>query len=745
MRRKLIIGSVLVLGCLLQGAYVFGQTEMGTAFTYQGRLTDNGVPADDDYDFQFKLCDDPAAACQVAGTAVVDYVDDHQVDDGLFTVEVDFGSDVFNGRARWLELAVRAGASTGAYTTLTPRQKLTPTPHALALPGLWTQQNGPTDSPNLIGGYSENIVNPGAVGATISGGGGPGAENRVFDDHGTIGGGMANEAHKAATVGGGLSNEASGDLSTVGGGLLNVASGVAATVGGGGFFHGNTASDWSSTVSGGDDNVASERGATVSGGEVNRAGGLYSTISGGHANIANGHRATVPGGLRNWANGDYSLAAGRRARALHQGTFVWADSEDNDFPSTSDNTFLIRAAGGVGIGKNDPAEQLDVEGNIHASGTITSGSTITINGTANTISSNNDLELHVSSGRALRIETDPTSPNLIGGSSANNVTSGFQGATIGGGGNVGLSNRVFDHYGTIGGGAGNEAGAAATVGGGYRNEATGSNCTVGGGTSNVAEGAGSTVGGGGFGLNGNTATGTACTVGGGEDNIASVGHSVASGGRGNRASSNYATVPGGLSNTAGGAYSLAAGRQAKANDAGTFVWADSADVDFPSTSEPNFTPTADQFLARTTGGAVFVSAINGAGDSTGGVELPAGGGAWSSLSSRSAKENFASVNHRELLSRLSAISIETWNYKAQDPSIRHIGPMAQDFHNAFGVGEDENRISTIDTDGIALAAIQGLYDMVNEKDAKIADLEARLAALEKLIGRLDAGREGGAR
>ena len=103
------------------------------------------------------------------------------------------------------------------------------------------------------------------------------------------------------------------------------------------------------------------------------------------------------------------------------------------------------------------------------------------------------------------------------------------------------------------------------------------------------------------------------------------------------------------------------------------------------------------------------------------------------LSDRDAKANFAPVDGRKLLERLTAISIETWNYKAQDASIRHIGPMAQDFHEAFGVGEDERHITTIDADGVALAAIQGLYEIVKEKDARIAALEARLAALEMMV------------
>ena len=102
--------------------------------------------------------------------------------------------------------------------------------------------------------------------------------------------------------------------------------------------------------------------------------------------------------------------------------------------------------------------------------------------------------------------------------------------------------------------------------------------------------------------------------------------------------------------------------------------------------------------------------------------------------------------------------VSTWNYKSQDPSIRHIGPMAQDVFGAFGVGEKETMITTIDADGIALAAIQGLLELVQEKDCEIADLESRndelesrndefeirLARLERLVAQTTT-RKGGAR
>ena len=95
-----------------------------------------------------------------------------------------------------------------------------------------------------------------------------------------------------------------------------------------------------------------------------------------------------------------------------------------------------------------------------------------------------------------------------------------------------------------------------------------------------------------------------------------------------------------------------------------------------------------------------------------------------------AKENFAPIDRREILSRLANVSVETWNYKFQSPNIRHIGPMAQDFAAAFGVGEDDKHINMVYAFGVAIASIQALYEMIQEKDTKITALEQRLKELQ---------------
>ena len=102
---------------------------MGTAWTYQGRLMDANMPADKLYDFQFELFDSPEPTAHQVGHTIE--VNDVDVIDGYFTVELDFGSKVFEGDARWLEIAVRPGKTGGRFTFPGPRQEVTPAPYSL--------------------------------------------------------------------------------------------------------------------------------------------------------------------------------------------------------------------------------------------------------------------------------------------------------------------------------------------------------------------------------------------------------------------------------------------------------------------------------------------------------------------------------------------------------------------------------------------------------------------------------------
>lgn len=84
------------------------------------------------------------------------------------------------------------------------------------------------------------------------------------------------------------------------------------------------------------------------------------------------------------------------------------------------------------------------------------------------------------------------------------------------------------------------------------------------------------------------------------------------------------------------------------------------------------------------------------------------------------------------------MSISTWNYESQDEETRHTGPMAEEFAAAFGLGESDRRISAVDADGVALAAIQGLAERVADASDELSD---RLAANEERIDRLEAENE----
>jgi hypothetical protein len=159
-----------------------------------------------------------------------------------------------------------------------------------------------------------------------------------------------------------------------------------------------------------------------------------------------------------------------------------------------------------------------------------------------------------------------------------------------------------------------------------------------------------------------------------------------------------------------------------------FVWADSSDIVFRSTA-PN------QFSARATGGVRFVTAIDVGGNASAGVSLAAGGGSWATISDVAAKADLAAVDVSAVLARVVERPVYTWRYRAESSSALHMGPTAQDFRGAFALGDSERTITTVDADGVALAAIQGLNrKLENELDA----LRARNAALEQALGDLAA-------
>jgi hypothetical protein len=163
---------------------------------------------------------------------------------------------------------------------------------------------------------------------------------------------------------------------------------------------------------------------------------------------------------------------------------------------------------------------------------------------------------------------------------------------------------------------------------------------------------------------------------------------------------------------------------------GTFVFADSVPLPFISGA-------ANEFAVRASGGVRMVTAIDGLGVPSAGTFLAAGSGSWSSFSDSGSKADIQNIDAATILTRLESMPIHTWRYKSQDESIRHLGPMAQDFSAAFGVGDDPRYITSVDADGVALAAIQELARQLRaeseEKDRRISALEAVLSSLREQL------------
>ncbi len=367
----------------------------------------------------------------------------------------------------------------------------------------------------------------------------------------------------------------------------------------------------------------------------------------------------------------------------------------------------------------------------------------------------------------------PRSGSCIGGGYDNTNLAHL--SVIGGGGN----NSVKDTYSFLGGGYYNiiENGSA-TLMGGENNFVSGYLATMGGGYRNTNSSYAATLAGG----YENLARARYTTIAGGERNWAFGQHSAIGGGYGNVTSNYTATVPGGYRNVASGLYSFAAGQRAQALHSGSFVWADDAGSTHASTGDNQFCirarggvqlapNTGLQFAnnsrqkinlwgtdfgigiqagvqyARTGGGFAWYQGGSHADDSynpgNGGFRLMSldGNGlfvnnTFVSLSDRRAKAGFTPIDPRDVLEKVAALPITRWHY-TNAPATTHLGPVAQDFHAAFGLGLDDKSIATVDADGVALAAIQGLNrkltDEVQRQDREIKGLQRSLSELRSLV------------
>lgn len=330
---------------------------------------------------------------------------------------------------------------------------------------------------------------------------------------------------------------------------------------------------------------------------------------------------------------------------------------------------------------------------------------------------------------------------FIGGGNRNSNSG--EGATISGG----ITNTIASgaNFATIGGGGYNQISAdlspvpvASTIAGGYANYVAGSVNTISGGAHNEIYAQDNAFIGGGF---YNTSSGSFSALTGGVTNTIEITgtYGVIGGGQGNLVSGVGAAIPGGIENEASGDHSFAAGTYAKATHEGSFVWSDSRhDVPFESLRDHQFRIQAAGGTQITDGNGNWLEFMWG--DtirSSAGASLSRGG-TWTNASDVNLKQNFAPVDNLAVLDKLASIPSQTWNYISEGAEIRHMGPTAQDFHAAFGLGETETAISTIDADGVSLAAIQGLYELTQDQASTIESLQAdntellaRLEILEK--------------
>ena len=138
-----------------------------------------------------------------------------------------------------------------------------------------------------------------------------------------------------------------------------------------------------------------------------------------------------------------------------------------------------------------------------------------------------------------------------------------------------------------------------------------------------------------------------------------------------------------------------------------------------------------------------MTGLDGSDTPNAGAYLSPGGSSWQAVSARSAKHDVDPVDPEAVLDGVRDLEVSTWSYDAS-PGVSHMGPMAGDFHDAFAVGEDPETIGHVDADGVALAAIKGLADEVEQledeceqKDDRIDDLESELERKDERIDDLE--------
>ncbi len=209
----------------------------------------------------------------------------------------------------------------------------------------------------------------------------------------------------------------------------------------------------------------------------------------------------------------------------------------------------------------------------------------------------------------------------------------------------------------------------------------------------------------------------------------------------------------GENNTATGAASVALGYHAHTNARqGTFVFGDRSTVDYIRAGvnhSANWRVSGGFRIFTSSNLSTGVTLQSGSvtsnwGQSNAVISTSTGAylhtnGTWTNASDSARKHRVVPVTGEDVLARLRGLPISTWTYKTEVPGVRHIGPMAQDFKAAFGLGDDDKVIGTVDADGVALAAAKALEVRTREQAAQIAALSAQNDALRARLDALEAG------
>ena len=666
-----------------------------TAFTYQGRLNDGTGPANGTYHLRFALFDALTVGNQVGSPLTNAPVN---VSNGLFTVALDFGAN-FTGAGRWLEIGVRTNGG-GAFTSLIPRQPITATPYAITAGNLsgalaGTSLSGTYSSPVTLNNVANNFAGSGA--------------NLTALNASQLASGTVSDARLSPNVSllGASIESAEITDGTITPGDLNL------TAFNPTFWRtlGNAGTTPGTHFLGTTDNqplefkVNNQRGLRLepTANDANHSN-IVNIVGGSPVNtIAAGVYGSVivGGGAANMA-GDVLINSVSAHMAFLGG------GEQNTIQPDASSSFL----GGGGFNSIQPWAQYSFLGG----------------GQANSI--------------------QPYAFFSFLGGGFNNIISGMLGAIPGGDNNV-AGEKSFaaghgakaNHQGTFVWADSTDAAFASTQANQFAIRASGG-VMLSDSTPNLSFG--------------NT-TRQMLNLWGTQYGIGVQGYTMYS----------RADVGAGFAWYQGGTHSNAAGDSGGGQ---TLMSLDSSGANLPGNLKFG-TGSLRQMLDlnggvhgigvqawttyfRTIGGAAnggfawYKGGVHAANqfDAGGGTELMhlTAGGLWVnttfvSASDRNLKENFKAVDARAVLDKVAALPLTEWNYKT-DAATRHVGPMAQDFYAAFAIGPDDKHIATVDADGVALAAIQGLNQKVEEqgaalksKDARIAELEKRLSAIETLL------------